>query len=246
MNKTYIGQDKQPKGKPIVYWIHAPEHSDILTEGYVGITTQKAKDRWNGHIRASRRRTHQFGQVLKQQSDLIFEVVLIGNDRSYCEDLEKRLRPTPNIGWNIAPGGMDGYCLVGGQINKQRWKQLRPEGDCIKWFQKEIALLKSIYKDRLRLQQAIDNENHKLVKHHDKTRRLDIRNKSGLTGVTWFAQYNQWRSQIAVDRYVYTLGYFDDKYQAHSVYLNAKKLVTDLRQGILSKKEFRQKAKQTI
>jgi hypothetical protein len=246
MNKTYIGQDKQPKGKSIVYWIHAPEHSDLLTQGYIGITSQPAKYRWNEHIRASRCKTYPFGKVLKEHSDLVFEVVLVGDNRAYCELMEKRLRPTPNIGWNTAPGGKDGYCLVGGQINKQRWKQIRPEGDCIKWHKQEIALLKRLYKQKHRAKKAEKRKQYEIVKYHNKPRMFDKRNKSGLTGVTWFCKYNQWRSQIAVDKTVYTLGYFIDKYQAHSVYLNAKELVADLRQGILSRKEFRQKAKQTV
>lgn len=241
MNKTYIGQDKQPKGKPIVYWIHAPEHSDILTQGYVGITTQSAKTRWDAHIRDTKRKNHQFGHVLKTQAELIFDVVLIGEDRAYCELMEHRLRPIPNIGWNIAPGGKDGYCLIGGQINKQRWKRIRPEGDCIKWHNQEIALLKRLHKQQQRAKEVEARRQFESVKWHSKPRKIDIRSKSGLTGVAWHKPYSLWKSQLMIDGVPIMIGYFADKYQAHKAYQLAKSFVVLFRQGNINRKQLREK-----
>ena len=86
-----------------VYWVHRPDHTDMFSEGYVGVTNNPAR-RWFRHSRYSDNQ-HLKAAIKKYGWDnLIKEVVLIGEE-TYCYDLEAKIRPTRQIGWNIAEGG---------------------------------------------------------------------------------------------------------------------------------------------
>jgi hypothetical protein len=89
-----------------VYWIHLESHKDIFSEGYVGISVKGAQRRFIEHKSAvnsgSTLTVH--NAIRKHSSDIIVDTVLIGTS-DYCLDVESKLRPTPNIGWNISPGG---------------------------------------------------------------------------------------------------------------------------------------------
>ena len=39
----------------IIYWAHLPEHTDISTEGYVGVSINSLKQRKSEHIRDSKK-----------------------------------------------------------------------------------------------------------------------------------------------------------------------------------------------
>ena len=92
-----------------VYWIHAPHHGDMFTEGYIGVS-KDANKRWNyGHRWAQKNKRHD-NAILSNAinkygwDNLIKEVVLVA-DSEYCYDIESKLRPEQLIGWNIAVGG---------------------------------------------------------------------------------------------------------------------------------------------
>jgi len=86
-----------------VYWIHKKEHTDIYTEGYVGITNN-TKSRWSSH-RTSGRCLHLHNAIEKYGAEsLIWEVVYTGKYED-CALKEKEYRPLFNIGWNILKGG---------------------------------------------------------------------------------------------------------------------------------------------
>ena len=91
-----------------VYWIRAKHHTDILTEGYVGITILGVESRWRLHVAASK--TDKHPTVLKNairkygESELIVTDILHGS-REYCEMMEYKLRPKKYIGWNMTIGG---------------------------------------------------------------------------------------------------------------------------------------------
>jgi len=92
-----------------VYWIRAKHHSDITSEGYVGVSKNASK-RWQyGHNWAYRKGRHENPKLVNAISkhgweNLIKTVVVISNE-SYCYELEAKLRPSEKIGWNIAAGG---------------------------------------------------------------------------------------------------------------------------------------------
>lgn len=89
-----------------VYWIHLPEHIDVATQGYVGIATN-FKQRMFAHKSCAKTGKEQtlYKAIRKYGWDnLVKEIILISND-DYCLEIEKKLRPTERIGWNISCGG---------------------------------------------------------------------------------------------------------------------------------------------
>lgn len=93
-----------------VYWVHLPQHTDMFTQGYVGVTSKTAKERFAGHRREAESRKeyerYHFSRAINKYGadNLIVDTIVIAS-ASYCYDLEFKLRPEANIGWNMAPGG---------------------------------------------------------------------------------------------------------------------------------------------
>lgn len=85
-----------------VYWIHLPEHDDILTQGYIGVTNN-TKKRLAAHKR--RRDNQNLCNHLTKYNDSVKMTILLAADRDYCLEMERKLRPERNIGWNAAEGG---------------------------------------------------------------------------------------------------------------------------------------------
>lgn len=86
-----------------IYWIHHKDHTDMFSQGYVGVS-KNIEARWFRHSRYSDNQ-HLKSAIKKYGWDnLIKEVVLIGEE-TYCYELETKIRPTKQIGWNIAEGG---------------------------------------------------------------------------------------------------------------------------------------------
>jgi hypothetical protein len=86
-----------------VYWVRHQDHTDIFSQGYVGISS-KPKLRWNHHFNQPTN-SHMKNAINKYGWDnLVKQVVLIA-DKDYCLDIEKKLRPIDFIGWNATAGG---------------------------------------------------------------------------------------------------------------------------------------------
>lgn len=225
----YKGIEHQPKGASVVYWIHKPEHTDITKQGYVGITHNMARDRWIAHKSASRRKTDQNCKVvnnaIRKHPNLIYEIVLVADTREYCERIEGLLRPTNNIGWNIARGGMPVDTMMGGIANSRRWIQHwidNPIEAANRWWETEQALLNK---------QAIEYRRATKPKAYTQDWKPHKDSRSGCTGVTWFTKYSKWRAQIGVSPIVITLGHFDTKEQAQDAYLQAKAIYKSHKRG---------------
>ena len=91
--KGYKGHQLQPVGSSVVYWIHKPEHTDILTEGYVGITNKQVSKRWYKHkLDAREDGLLPVHRAINKYDDIIFEVILAADNREYCQEIEKKLR----------------------------------------------------------------------------------------------------------------------------------------------------------
>jgi hypothetical protein len=76
-----------------LYWLRLPEHSNMFNEGYVGVAEDMAK-RLRSH-------KHKF-------KDLWHKIIvqpLVISTQNYCFELEEKLRPIRNIGWNKSIGG---------------------------------------------------------------------------------------------------------------------------------------------
>lgn len=95
------------KTKCRVYWIHLPEHTDMFSQGYVGITVKTVEHRYAQHTQNTKHKTKRntINNAINKYGDrLICEKVLEGSVE-YCRGIENKLRPLPNIGWNISIGG---------------------------------------------------------------------------------------------------------------------------------------------
>ena len=86
-----------------VYWIHHPEHTDMFSQGYIGVS-KDLKKRWNDHAKRTNN-AHLLHAIKKYGWDsLVKEVVLVA-DEAYCLMIEAKLRAEDKIGWNIIKGG---------------------------------------------------------------------------------------------------------------------------------------------
>jgi len=89
-----------------VYWIHLPEQTNVAIEGYVGIA-MNFEQRMSAHKSCAKTGKEQtlYKAIRKYGwENLVKEIILI-SDENYCLEIEKKLRPAPRIGWNIAVGG---------------------------------------------------------------------------------------------------------------------------------------------
>lgn len=86
-----------------VYWIAHKDHTDIFSQGYVGVSNN-VDYRWNTH-KSLKTNVHLKNAINKYGWDnLVKKVVLIGEE-DYCLEVENKLRPGDKIGWNLVCGG---------------------------------------------------------------------------------------------------------------------------------------------
>lgn len=90
-----------------VYWIHLPEHTDVFSQGYVGVTKYTSQERFNQHKQRAASSDYQnISKAIRKygHENLLVDTLLIA-EMDYCLDIEMKLRPSPFVGWNIAVGG---------------------------------------------------------------------------------------------------------------------------------------------
>ena len=88
-----------------VYWIRDKSHTDITREGYVGVSKEFEK-RIKTHLKRIETKEHGNYKLIENFSNkIIIDAVVISNEDT-CYDLEFKLRPSNNIGWNINAGGV--------------------------------------------------------------------------------------------------------------------------------------------
>lgn len=93
-----------------VYWITDNPESDIKTYGYVGITSQGVLTRYKAHRRASRKKRYkaywrELSKAFRAAGGDLNVITICVCDKEYARYVEISLRPTENIGWNLAAGG---------------------------------------------------------------------------------------------------------------------------------------------
>lgn len=219
MSNQYIGKQHQPKGASVVYWIHTPQHTDMFNEGYIGITNQRVTDRWSDHKRHAKQYDHLPIYRAIRKSELIFEVIVVGQTREYCQQIEAALRPTERIGYNLQRGGDVVDTKAGGLANKARLDLLKITNSY--WIAKEAA--KQANKERKRLYKEAaakkkkDKEEYKANGTGQLNRKLDKRNTSGYMGVS-LHPCGRYRAQYRGKG----LGYFKTADEAYNAYVLAK------------------------
>lgn len=94
-------------GIACVYWIHKPDHTDIYTQGYIGVSTNPDK-RWRQHktdSKCNRHANNYLNNAITKYGDTLVYEVIFGGTLEQCYSYERELRPKPSIGWNLMSGG---------------------------------------------------------------------------------------------------------------------------------------------
>jgi hypothetical protein len=86
-----------------VYWIHHPDHTDIFTQGYIGVSAN-ANKRFNDH-KVRTQNQHLKNAINKYGWDTLVKEVVLVADKAYCLMIELKLRAEESLGWNIVKGG---------------------------------------------------------------------------------------------------------------------------------------------
>lgn len=88
-----------------VYWIRLPEHTNMFSQGYIGISTKDIRVRFSAHKAASKTgKAILHAAIRKYKEQIIIETILIGSV-DYCLSIENSIRPVERIGWNTVSGG---------------------------------------------------------------------------------------------------------------------------------------------
>lgn len=90
-----------------VYWIRLPEHNDMFSEGYIGVTKNTVEGRYQEHKKRAKysKRVGRLLSAIKKYGDELLVSPIVEADERYCYEVESKLRPQSNIGWNHNPGG---------------------------------------------------------------------------------------------------------------------------------------------
>lgn len=86
-----------------VYWIGSDNSQDIFKSGYIGVS-KDLKKRLSAH--ENNPSNYRLKNAINEYgwNNLIKKVILIA-DKDYCIEMEKKLRPSGGIGWNLMAGG---------------------------------------------------------------------------------------------------------------------------------------------
>lgn len=105
----------------VLYWIHHKDETDFLTQGYVGVASNFAR-RLASH-------KHRFKSLWNW---LIVKQLLIST-KEYCFEIEEKLRPSRNIGWNKSAGGYRNNVMFGSD-NPNKGKFGEKASNFIGWY----------------------------------------------------------------------------------------------------------------
>lgn len=100
--------------KYYVYWIHLPEHRDVWSEGYIGVT-YNVEHRYKQHL-SNARLGQRYPKIMRESllNGTAKCTTLVEADVAGCRAFEGVLRPSPYVGWNRAVGNDGGCALVHG------------------------------------------------------------------------------------------------------------------------------------
>lgn len=115
-----------------IYWAHLPEHTNPMTEGYIGITKQDLSrriDKHNSDTRRGFKRTIH-NAIRKYRDKIVWEVLEDNYSEFTAKLFECFIRPELNIGWNCAIGGSGGNTIDWTEERREQWSNLTRE--CMK------------------------------------------------------------------------------------------------------------------
>ena len=110
-------------GDPVnLYWIHHKDHTDIFSQGYVGVSNN-VKKRWYDH-KTYTKNTHLKYAITKYGWDNLIKKVVLIADNAYCLDIEAKLRPTDKLACNIVKGAGKPPSALGKKfVRSEEWKE---------------------------------------------------------------------------------------------------------------------------
>lgn len=88
-----------------IYWIHLANHTDILSEGYVGITEMTVDKRFSTHLKDSKSKGLPIHRAIRKYGNQLIVTTICECSTNYALFLEEKLRPSEKIGWNLVKGG---------------------------------------------------------------------------------------------------------------------------------------------
>lgn len=90
-----------------VYWLHLHKHTDVFTEGYIGVSidSEKRFETHKWYATKDKPENDHLAKAIRKYGDKIVCSVLIEGEESGCLIIERGLRPYRRIGWNLAEGG---------------------------------------------------------------------------------------------------------------------------------------------
>lgn len=236
---TYNGYQHQKPNTSVVYWIRQPEHQDIFTEGYVGITHRPVIERWRNHI-SNRKQGAAKGRpisiALIQQPDIIFSVISIHRTLQEALDIEAKLRPHPFIGWNTTAGASIIDPVTGGKAVQRAILNKRKAIDPTYYQGKRTILAAQKTWERQQREDRIKYYSEvfaPLLVPYLCKRTAQARNRSGVLGVTWYAPHKLWRSQIRLAKRNICLGYFRTIEEAAVIRESAQSICDDYRRSFI-------------
>jgi hypothetical protein len=95
----------------------------MTSEGYIGVTYKFKRRMWE-HERLEGNRHIKFA-IAKYGWDNLVKTQILISDKDYCLDIEKKLRPHDDIGWNCTSGGGIPPSAVGNKyaLGKPAWNK---------------------------------------------------------------------------------------------------------------------------
>lgn len=92
-----------------LYWLHLDSHTDVFTQGYVGVTTRLINIRFKEHCSKFNSSYNQYNPLhlafAEHGIENIIKTRLCICDVKEAYKLEQLFRPNEYMGWNTVPGG---------------------------------------------------------------------------------------------------------------------------------------------
>lgn len=93
----------------VLYWLHLKEHTDVFTQGYVGVTTRLIDIRFKEHCSRFHNSYNPYNPLhiafAQYGIENIIKTRLCVCPASQVYQLEEVFRPFEYMGWNTAEGG---------------------------------------------------------------------------------------------------------------------------------------------
>lgn len=151
----------------IVYWIRKPEHVDIFTEGYVGVSSRELHQRLYEHEKSARLGHKGIIQNVIRSYGMkgLVSTVLLVAEEDYCYDIETKLRPADCIGWNMVAGGGKPPSQAGREVSDETREKIS-------------AIWKGKKRDRSSVEKSAKSRTG--LKHSEDSRRKMSESRRGL------------------------------------------------------------------